>query len=805
MTPGSDDPLDAGHAAGLVVDADGTILRCTPAAESLLRRSARDLHGLRVRDLLADPASWRTVLEQRDGPVWEGRAELAPDGGGEVQFRVLPLADGRQGHPSQFLVLGAPHTLVSQWRQGHAFMRELFLQDRIGLAVLDKELRLVRTNTHLLPYTGVPSELYGARLGDFLWESDARVIDARLREVLATGVPLVAVDVEVHTRLDPGAGRIMALSAFRLQGADGLVMGVTALFVDVTEQRLSRRRLDLLHRATTVLSTNLSAEETSRDLTDVLVPGLADVAAVDVAEAVFTCEEPAPEHHRDHSLRRAAVAGASPGWLEAGTAIEVDSGGALSGRMWSRIADERPRGVSSPGGPRTSGRDGVTADPLEPVASPHGMSAWLRARGLLLGRIQVGRGDDRPPFDDEDLALLEEIASRAALVMDNARRYARERNAAVSLQRNLLPSPTTDTVAVHTASVYLPTDTATGVSGDWFDVIPLSSARVALVVGDVVGHGLQATATMARLRTAVRTLADLDLEPDELLTHLDDLVSQFVTEAGEATRTPGAETAYGSFGATCLYMTYDPVTRRCLVASAGHPPPALLAPGGGAEYVDLSPGPPLGVGGLPFEPVEVEVEDGSVLALYTDGLIEHGRADLDQGMAALRHALSAALAPGRPLEDVGPEVVRGLVPGPLSDDVTLLLATARGIPARSTAAWTFAADPSVVAEARARVLSQLSQWDLDELAFTTELVASELITNAIRYAGGPVGLRLIRAASLICEVSDSSGTQPRMRRAHATEEGGRGLFLIAQLTERWGSRYTRSGKTIWTEQTLPQR
>ncbi|MFI1653657.1 SpoIIE family protein phosphatase [Streptomyces sp. NPDC020472] len=792
MTSDSDDLLDVGHAAGLVVDGRGTVLGCTPAAENLLGRSARNLHGRRVRDLLADPGSWRAVMAQRDGPVWEGRAKLAPDGAGEVDFRVLPLTDGPGGSPPRFLVLGAPRALVAQWRQGNAFMRELFLQDRIGLAVFDNDLRLVRTNTHLLPYTGVPADLYGARLSDFVRESDARVIDARLREVLTTGVPLVAVDVQVHTRVDPGAGRIMAVSAFRLQEANEFVMGVTALFVDVTEERLSRRRLDLLHRATTVLSTNLSAEETTRDLAGVLVPALADVAVVEVAEAVFTHEEPAPEHRHRHVLRRTAVAGLSPDLLGPGT-YEVDTGGVLSGRV-------RPHASGASAEPP----DASPAPPDAVGGLARGMSVWLRARGALLGRIRVGRGEDRPPFTDDDLALLEQIASRTALVVDNARRYARERNAAVGLQRSLLPSSTTDTSTVHTASVYLPTDTATGVSGDWFDVIPLSSGRVALVVGDVVGHGLQATATMARMRTAVRTLADLDLEPDELLTHLDDLVSQFVidTDGTEAARPPGTEIPFGSFGATCLYMTYDPVTRRCVVASAGHPPPALVDPDGSVSYLDLSPGPPLGVGGLPFEPVEREVADGSVVALYTDGLIEGGHSDLDEGMTALRHAL-ASLGSDRPLEDVGPEVVRRLVPAPLSDDVTLLLAAVRGVPADSTATWTLPADPAVVAEARAHVLSQLSRWDLDELAFTTELVASELVTNAIRYAGGPISLRLIRTATLICEVSDGSSTQPRMRRAHATEEGGRGLFLIAQLADRWGSRYTRTGKTIWTEQSLP--
>ncbi|MEV8445105.1 SpoIIE family protein phosphatase [Streptomyces parvus] len=779
MAPGSDDPLDVGHSAGLVVDERGTILRCTPAAESLLGLSAAELHGRRLQDLLAVPESWPTVLEQRDGPVWEGRAVLAPRLGGEVEFRVLPLTgEGAAGRAEEFLVLAAPQVLVAQWRQGHAFLRELFLQDRIGLAVFDNELRLVRTNTHLLPYLGVPDELYGARLGDFLQEADARVIDNRLRNVLTTGTPLVGFEVKAHTQVEPGAGRTMSLSAFRLQGANGHVIGVTGLFVDVTDQKLSRFRLDVLHRATTVLSTTLSAAESARGLAEVLVPALADVAVVDVAEAVFTYDEPAPEDHGDHLLRCTAVAGAAPGGFVTGTVLDVNTGGTLSDRMWSVSAEEG-------------------AEPADALGRAHGMRTWLRARGSLLGRIRVGRGRDRQPFTGDDLDLLAEIASRAALVVDNARRYARERNAAVGLQRSLLPSPTTDTATAHTASVYLPTDTATGASGDWFDVIPLSSARVALVVGDVVGHGLGATATMARLRTAVRTLADLDLEPDELLTHLDDLVSELAID------TEDAEASFGSFGATCLYMTYDPVTRQCLAASAGHPPPALVAPGGNAAHVDLSPGPPLGVGGLPFEPVAFEAADGSVLALCTDGLITRGHPDPDEGMAALRHALSAALVSGRPLEEIGPEVVGELVPRPLADDVTLLLAAVRGMAPQDHVSWTLAADPSVVSDARALVLGQLSLWGLDELAFTTELVTSELVTNSVRYAGGPIGLRLIRASSLICEVSDVSNTQPRMRRARETEEGGRGLFLIAQLTDRWGSRYTRSGKTIWTEQALP--
>ncbi|WP_308315446.1 SpoIIE family protein phosphatase [Streptomyces sp. ISL-100] len=814
-----DDPLDAGNAAGLLVDGTGTVLGCTPAAETLLHRRADELCGRRVQDLLADPGRWRDVMAQRDGPVWEGRAVVREGGGGEteVMFRVLPLDPGQPDRRvSRFFLLGAPWALVLKWRQDHAFMQELFLQERVGFAVFDRELRLVRTNTQLLPYTGVPPDLRGLRLAEFLWEEDAGVIDEQLRKVLTTGNPLVAMDALVRTRVDPGRGRIMALSAFRLQETDGRVMGVTALFTDVTEQRRARERLDLLHRATAVLGNSLSVAETTQDLADVLVPVLADLAAVDIAEAGFAHEEPGPEHQRHHVLRRAAVAaraGAGAGRLPTGGSMRVDVGDGLRGRVWGRPAEQPSADADADADADANANADVLGDAdtwpgsLPGPGTRSGMSALLRARGRLLGRVMVWRDGDRAPFGADDLDLLEEIASSAALVVDNARRYARERHASVSLQRSLLPPMTTETAAVQSFSVYLPTDTAGGVSGDWFDVIPLSSARVALVVGDVVGHGLEATAMMGRLRTAVRTLADLDLEPDELLTHLDDLVSQLTVENSSyenGTQTPERRSAYDSFGATCLYVTYDPVSRQCAMASAGHPPPALVAPDGTVSYVDVSPGPPLGVGGLPFEPVELEVEPGSVLALYTDGLVERPQADLDEGMAALKSRLAAADVLGRPLRDVGQEVVADLAPSPLSDDVTLLLARTRGVPAQDSVMWVLEPDPAVVADARALVVGQLSRWDLDELAFTTELVASELVTNAIRYAGGgPVELKLIRTTTLICEVSDPSSTQPRMRRARATEEGGRGLFLIAQLTERWGSRYTRHGKTIWTEQPLP--
>jgi anti-sigma regulatory factor (Ser/Thr protein kinase) len=298
---------------------------------------------------------------------------------------------------------------------------------------------------------------------------------------------------------------------------------------------------------------------------------------------------------------------------------------------------------------------------------------------------------------------------------------------------------------------------------------------------------------MGRLRTAVRTLADIDLAPDELLTHLDDLVLHLSQESGD--------NGPGEVGATCLYAVYDPVSRRCTLARAGHPPPVLVTPGGPARHLDLPSGPPLGMGGLPFESAELELPDDAVLAFYTDGLVESRGRDTEVGHALLREALSHS---DGPLDETCDRVLHTvLVPGGATDDVALLLARTRGLPSAQVATWDIPADPALVAPIRKQVVDQLAAWALTEASFTAELVVSELVTNAIRYGAPPIRLRLIHdAATLICEVSDTSHTAPHLRRAKTWDEGGRGLLLVAQLTQRWGSRHTADGKTIWAEMSL---
>ncbi|MFF4341007.1 SpoIIE family protein phosphatase [Kitasatospora sp. NPDC001540] len=363
---------------------------------------------------------------------------------------------------------------------------------------------------------------------------------------------------------------------------------------------------------------------------------------------------------------------------------------------------------------------------------------------------------------------------------------------AVTLQRSLLPRDLPEHEAVEAAHRYLPAHA--GVGGDWYDVIPLSGARVALVVGDVVGHGLHAAATMGRLRTAVRNFAMLDLPPDELLTHLDAVVAQIDEE----------ETAGGRegaiIGATCLYAIYDPVSRRCQLARAGHLPLVLVRPDGTVDIPDTPAGPPLGLRGLPFTTVELDIPEGSQLVLYTDGLVESRTEDIDVGLDRLRAALAH---PGRTPEQTCRAVLEAMLPTDSADDVALLVARTRAVPADRTVEWEVPSDPAAVAAVRAAATAELRRWGLEELETGTELILSELVTNAVRYGAAPVRVRLLYGRTLICQVADASSTSPRVRLAAATDEGGRGLFLVGQIAQRWGTRYTEDGKVIWAEQKLP--
>jgi hypothetical protein len=403
------------------------------------------------------------------------------------------------------------------------------------------------------------------------------------------------------------------------------------------------------------------------------------------------------------------------------------------------------------------------------------------------------------PTSFEDIWTVLLLLVIGIAVSELAVRLRSQRATALALQRSLLPQRLPEQAALEVAFRYLPAGSQAGVGGDWFDVIPLSGSRVALVVGDVVGHGVHASATMGGLRSAVRTLAGVDLPPDELLTHLDDLVIHLTSDE-QAGIAEGDQAAAGDLGATCLYAVYDPVSRHCTLATAGHPLPVLVRPGAAAEPVSGPIGPLLGLGGLPFETTELDLAPGSVLALFTDGLIEARERDIDHGLTRLCHALAL---PAPSLEATCDIVTDALLNGRPADDVALLLARTRALPPDQVATWDISADPALVVYARKLAVEQLDAWGLDDAVFITELLVSEMVTNAIRYGASPIQLRLIRDRTLICEVSDASSTAPHLRRARVYDEGGRGLLLVAQLSQNWGTRHTTSGKTIWCEQKLP--
>ncbi len=655
----------------------------------------------------------------------------------------------------------------------------------------------------------------------FFGETDGGELAEKLRGSLAQARPDVAGVREGNTTLPSASGapdefrytaqplRPASRSAAASEPPDAdawLVVLVPTRQVAAWEAAQDRREryARLSHAAATEIGTTLDLAESTQRLACLIVPELTDLAAIDLSESVLHGEEPR-RPDAEVRLRRVAVAAVDPdtgavgaeGWPSAGLGV----GPLLPWLPEVPMLRPASEGLAVVVSDMRALRDalGMTEEEshtLIPRGAHSLMVMPLDARGRILGAVSAWRVRTTADFDQADAEMLAEITSRAALGVDNARRYAREHRTAVALQRSLLPRPVLRTPGADTAGTYLPAEGEAGVGGDWFDVLALSSLRTGFVVGDVVGHGLGATAAMGRLRTAVQTLADLDLEPVELISHLDDLVLSYWPDhdPGDPTSELAAE------GATFLYAVYDPVARRCAIASAGHPQPMVALPGREPEFVELTPGPPLGVGGMPFGSVDIDLPDGVLLVFHTDGLIV--RRDVDTGVQVNRFREAVARHRHRPLIDIGPEIVSALEPS-RDDDVALLLARVRSVPADAVAEWELAATPAEVGRARDLTVRQLTAWGLEELAFSTELVVSELVTNAIRYAGGPIGLRLIRDRILVCEVSDPSNTQPRLRRSVATDEGGRGLFLVAQLTSRWGSRYRRSGKTIWTEQGIP--
>ncbi|MGP3925853.1 SpoIIE family protein phosphatase [Streptomyces sp. 8N616] len=798
ISEGPHDPFAVLRSASAVLDDRGNVVGWSDRAEALLGYPLEEVLGRPARDFLVDPRDGAAVMDAvaacvRDGG-WFGVVPVRHRSGGRVGLGCRARAVVRADGALEWLVVCAPAEEVLQWETDRAVLEGMFRRSPIGLSVYAPDLSILRVNKVLARFGGLPVEQFpGHRTGDFLIGADAATVDTGLQRVLDTGKPLIFTEQPSRLRQDPGRELVVSLSAFRVEDATGRILGVAQLVEDVTDRYRARRRLSLLNEASARIGTTLDVTRSAHELAEVAVPDLADCVSVDLLEPVTRGEEPVRE--ASEPVYRAALRSVSPDPL----LVMYPEGNQMyfppDAPQARCLTERRPvlepvLGTSTAWFPAETERAERALD----LGVHSLMVVPLIARGLVLGVVSLWRWRRPEPFEEDDLTLAEEFASRAAVCIDNARQFTRQHQAALALQRSLLPGEVPEHPAAEIAHRYLPADATAGVGGDWFDVIPLSGLRVALVVGDVVGHGIHAAATMGRLRTAVHTLANSDLPPDEVLSHLDDLVDRLASE-----QEPARERSQQFIGATCLYAVYDPVSRRCTLARAGHPPPAVVTPDGQVDFPELPAGPPLGLGGLPFESTELELAEGSLLALYTDGLVAVRRGDLDEGMGRLRRVLRG---PARSLEATAKAVEDALLPDRPGDDVALLIARTRVLAAHKVATWELPAEATAAARARALTTSQLAEWGLNEIAFTTELIVSELVTNAYRYGGGPVMLRLIRDRQLICEVSDTSSTSPRLRRARTTDEGGRGLFLVAQMAERWGTRYTRDGKTIWAEQPL---
>jgi len=804
--------------AAAVVGPDGVISGWSEGGRLLLGWTAQDTVGRPVTDLLVDPPPGFPA-SHADGPDQTGFMPVRHRDGSTLDAVVTahPL-HGTDGRP-----LGHAVTL-QRWGRRPVIADRAFEQCPFALGVYDPGLRFLWINAssgRVIAHS--EEQVLGKKYREVFPEFDRSLFPERddkpytdkVSEVARTGVP--ARLITVFQPQGSNYANAWATSIWPVRDAKGQVRAVANWGFDMSAEYWARQRLLLLNKASGDIGRTLDVIGTAQELATTSVPGFVDLVSVDLFDEVLRGEEPpsvaAFTPGETIRLSRAAQYSVKEGADRAPepttpvTHHLPDSVAArcmVTGRSTVQLAAEPDQGGEWAFGP------GIAADPAHwPPGNPlideslaadgvtGRITVPLRARGALLGVVAFERSDRPESFTADDLILAEELTAKAAVAIDNARRYSRERTTALTLQRSLLPQRLPSQEAIEVASRYLPAGTGAEVGGDWFDVIPLSGARVALVVGDVVGHGLHASASMGRLRTAVRTLADVDLPPDELLTHLDDLVIHLSSDVQSA----GHFQPAGEFGATCLYAVYDPVSRRCTLASAGHPLPLIISPDGTSTPVSVQPGPPLGIGGLPFESVEVELPEGSLVALYTDGVMENREMDVDQRTAELLRVLKE---PGASLESLCDTVMDAMLPEDRSDDAALLLARTQALDPQHVADWDVEPDPAQVPRARKFVLDQLDAWGLEEAAFVTELVVSELVTNAIRYGEPPIKLRLIRHTSLICEVSDASDTAPHLRRARAFDEGGRGLLLVAQLTQGWGTRQTTNGKTIWCAQTFTE-
>ncbi len=645
-------------------DADGRIVEWSLAAQELLGHRAEDILG-RPGTAVLVPEANQDLAHQLTRRVQAGETVVGTlpvrhrDGHRiTMEMWIVPAADpqGRTGA----MLIAVETSEVLRMRDSLAALQSLFTQSPIGLATLGPDLRFLRVNDALARMNGVSAaDHLGKRLTEVVPGVNAAVLEATMQQVLDRGTAVLDVRRTGRTPADPDHDRTWSCSYAPLLDVSGTPLGLIASLIDITEGQQAqveaeraRRRFAVLAEAGTRIGTTLDLRQTAEEIAEVLVPQLADSADVQLLEAVLAPDDSAASHRG--MLRRLASVFPDPtaptAKLLPGQTFKIPTGTVYeqviaAGRPMNLYRSDIPALISDP-------RAGALRSYLATLGSARLIP--LVARGTVLGAVTVTRLASREPFDEQDCVLVDEVVARAALNIDNARMYTNQRRAALTLQRSLSNNTLPQVPGLELTGRYLPASDH-DVGGDWYDAIQLPGGRTGLVIGDVMGHGIHAAAVMGQLRTAVRTLARHGVPPAQLLSSLDAVVA----DLGEDEM------------ATCVYAVHDPASGCVAIARAGHPPPAVATARGEATFLDGPPGTPLGTGGREFRTEELALAPGSLLVLYTDGLIEARGRDLDQGMAQLGRALRD---PAQPLDALCDGILAGLLPAAPQDDVALLLA-----------------------------------------------------------------------------------------------------------------------------------
>lgn len=534
------------------------------------------------------------------------------------------------------------------------------------------------------------------------------------------------------------------------------------------EAQHAARLQSLLSQASAIFAESFDPEGIASALVELVVPQLADVSLLHLLDDAGQLVLRACATANSAGLERvAAFFGAAPVLLDVpyGPAAVLATG---QPQLVQTTTPEMLRAVTL---------TQEQAVELGQVLGPSSICVPLTARGRTVGVLTLSRHEQ---YDPPDLEHALDLARRAGLALDNASRYAFERDMAVTLQRSLLPRELPTGPEFRAAARYLPGARGTQVGGDWYDVVEVGDALV-LVIGDVVGRGVHAAAVMGQLQATVRAYALEGHAPAQILDRLDRVV--LAIEDLNFT--------------TCVVARLDPSTRELSVASAGHPPPVLVSPGTGPALLVLDPGLPLGVGGARFVELATTLPAGSLLLFYTDGLVEARDASISVGLDRLVAALGS---PVRSADEACERVLTALGRDGEHDDDTAVLALLLGTTADLELRLPTVAVSAGVA--RRAVGELLTRRALD--AEVAELLVTELVANSARHAGqGHVEVRAIVHGDLVrIEVDDDSRRLPAARLDPPwQQESGRGLLMVEVLADRWGAEPLTTGKRVWFELT----